>query len=60
MSLDRKEETEVVVRTEAGREFHILEAGTENAAYQSMIWLLQRKEQRSGMMWLMNNVIYEV
>ena len=31
MSLDRKEETEVVVRTTAGIEFHILGAATENA-----------------------------
>ena len=31
MSLDRKEETEVVVRTTAGSEFHILGEATENA-----------------------------
>ena len=31
LSLDRKEETEVVVRTIADSEFHILEAATENA-----------------------------
>ena len=31
MSLDRKEETVVVVRTTAGSEFHILGAATENA-----------------------------
>ena len=31
LSLDRKEETEVVVRMTAGSEFHILGAATENA-----------------------------
>ena len=33
-----------------------LEQQQRTRAYQSMFWFLEWKEQKSGMIWLMNNV----
>ena len=51
MSLDRKEETEVVVRTTAGSEFHILGAATENArlSVDVLVLGLKRAEVRDDL-----------
>ena len=53
LSLDRKEETEVVVRTTAGIKFHILGAATENARLPVGVLVLgiKRAEVRDDLEW---------